>query len=225
MSRSYLILSDKLVSFTSGCDQYVITSSNYENIGIKQTQEFIAWTHLKPYNHDRKVGIISFADALTKEAQNNLLKTLEEPPHNTHIILIAKNRHALISTIQSRCHIYTYSYAKEHVLPEILLYSNITSSIQEEQVELDIQTFISTMTSHQLPTVFSYIKDFSDSHTRQDSITLLENAVYCLYQRFLKSDDISCIPDISHIEDAKQAISKNANIQLTLEHLFFSLHE
>src|SRR5439155_717596 len=50
-----------------------------------------------------KIGIVNDADLLTLQAQNALLKTLEEPGGDTVLILVAVNAAALAETILSRC--------------------------------------------------------------------------------------------------------------------------
>ena len=56
----------------------------------------------QPYESDKKVMIIWMAEALGKEG-NRLLKLIEEPPHNTHFILISEEPEAILPTILSRC--------------------------------------------------------------------------------------------------------------------------
>lgn len=55
----------------------------------------------------RRIICIDHADALTQEAQNALLKILEEPPADTVLILTAHHKHALLPTILSRTQIIT----------------------------------------------------------------------------------------------------------------------
>ena len=57
----------------------------------------------KPIRSERKVYIINDGEKMTKEAQNSLLKTLEEPPEYVVIILITSNENLLLNTIKSRC--------------------------------------------------------------------------------------------------------------------------
>lgn len=57
----------------------------------------------KPILANKKVYIIKDADTMTKEAQNCLLKTLEEPPHYIVMILIGKSEDNFLTTIKSRC--------------------------------------------------------------------------------------------------------------------------
>ena len=58
---------------------------------------------VKPYEGDRKVYIVPDADRMNPQAQNALLKTLEEPPAYTVILLLAENEETLLPTIRSRC--------------------------------------------------------------------------------------------------------------------------
>lgn len=59
--------------------------------------------NIKPYNHDYKIYMIPKADTLTVQAQNALLKTLEEPPEYAVFILLAENTAAFLPTVLSRC--------------------------------------------------------------------------------------------------------------------------
>lgn len=57
----------------------------------------------KPINSDYKVYLINDVELMTVEAQNCLLKTLEEPPEYIVIILITSNENKVLNTIKSRC--------------------------------------------------------------------------------------------------------------------------
>lgn len=63
---------------------------------------------LKPYSSARKVYIIDEAEKMNDQAQNALLKTLEEPPAYATIILLTSNLEALLQTIRSRCVTLTF---------------------------------------------------------------------------------------------------------------------
>lgn len=58
---------------------------------------------IKPYSSPYKVYIIPEADLLTVQAQNALLKTIEEPPEYAVIFLLTENADGLLPTIRSRC--------------------------------------------------------------------------------------------------------------------------
>jgi len=59
---------------------------------------------------ERNIVIIDGADSMTLRAQNRLLKTLEEPPGNSVIILLSENMENLTQTILSRCVKYRINY-------------------------------------------------------------------------------------------------------------------
>ncbi|MCI6004312.1 MAG: DNA polymerase III subunit delta' [Blautia sp.] len=58
---------------------------------------------IKPYCSPHKIYIIPDAEMMTPQAQNALLKTIEEPPEYAVIMLLTQNADALLPTIQSRC--------------------------------------------------------------------------------------------------------------------------
>ena len=74
-------------------------------IGINIVRQIKTWLAKKAYQEKKRLVLIYRAQQLTIEAQNALLKTLEEPPGNTLIILAVNNSHQLLPTIASRCQI------------------------------------------------------------------------------------------------------------------------
>lgn len=58
---------------------------------------------IKPYSGRYKIYIIPDAEKMTPQAQNAILKTIEEPPSYAIFLLLANNIEALLPTIQSRC--------------------------------------------------------------------------------------------------------------------------
>lgn len=72
-------------------------------IGVGEVREQIAATAYKPYEGRYRVWIIAEAELLTEEAQNALLKTLEEPPGSMVMVLISSSEAALLPTVSSRC--------------------------------------------------------------------------------------------------------------------------
>ena len=72
-------------------------------IKIDQIREMQRKIAEKPIISTQKVYIIDNADTMTAEAQNCLLKTLEEPPEYITIILVCSNEDTMLSTIKSRC--------------------------------------------------------------------------------------------------------------------------
>jgi len=63
----------------------------------------------RPYEAPRKACIINGADRFNQSSGNSLLKTLEEPPGNAIMILLAANIDAVLPTIRSRCQLISFS--------------------------------------------------------------------------------------------------------------------
>jgi len=76
--------------------------------------------NLKPFEGQVKFFIIDRAHLLAEEAANSLLKTLEEPPKETVIILITNDLEKIFPTIRSRCQWVLFSQASPGELKEIL---------------------------------------------------------------------------------------------------------
>jgi DNA polymerase-3 subunit delta' len=76
---------------------------------------------LKPYSGRRKIAIIDDADCLNKEGANCLLKTLEEPPPQSLVILIGTSEQRQLPTIRSRCQIVRFQPLAAEDVAELLV--------------------------------------------------------------------------------------------------------
>lgn len=73
-----------------------------KNLKIEQVRDMISWSVMRPYEAAWKIFAVCSAERLTVQAQNALLKTLEEPPAKTIYFLLVENRANLLDTIRSR---------------------------------------------------------------------------------------------------------------------------
>lgn len=80
--------------------------SNKSSFGVDDVRNIIDEIYKKPFEGDKKVIIIYEGNKLTIQAQNALLKTIEEPPEGVHIILLCESLELILDTIKSRCEIY-----------------------------------------------------------------------------------------------------------------------
>jgi DNA polymerase-3 subunit delta' len=78
-------------------------------IKIAQVRDLLQLLALRPLEGTHKVFMVDPADAMNPAAANALLKGLEEPPEESHFILLTSNPQALLLTIRSRCQTYTFS--------------------------------------------------------------------------------------------------------------------
>jgi DNA polymerase-3 subunit delta' len=73
------------------------------NLRIGAVRALDREAHFRPYEAAARIFIVDDADKMNDAASNALLKTLEEPPSTSHIILIAARADTLLPTIRSRC--------------------------------------------------------------------------------------------------------------------------
>jgi len=76
---------------------------------------------IKPYSSPYKIYIIDSADKLTEQAQNALLKTMEEPPEYAVILLLTDNIKSLLPTVLSRCVLLNLQVVDAQVIKEYLM--------------------------------------------------------------------------------------------------------
>ncbi|MFA9422779.1 MAG: DNA polymerase III subunit delta' [Sedimentibacter sp.] len=123
---------------------------NQEESSIKRENidELIDSVYKKPYESNKKVYIIKDAHSMTTQAANTFLKTLEEPPGDSVMILLTTNVNLLLPTIISRCQIIKFrnickqtikDYLKEHfnsTEETIELASNYSKGILNKAVNI-----------------------------------------------------------------------------------------
>lgn len=200
------------------------------SIGIDQIRKLGQWVARKPHSSKFKAAIIDEAEKLTHQAQNALLKTLEEPPKNTLIILTAPQETLLLPTIISRCKIIKLRL--------------------ESEIKLDKQT------SSNLLSVFCYLlstrvgerikKAQELAKTREETIIFLNQLIVFL-REFLLSKSCLSFPSprlpqsqaavslcgkltpgqivkiIKSLLKTKALIKKNVNFKLALDNFFLDL--
>lgn len=83
--------------------QTILPEEEGKQIKVDQIRELIDFINLKSQYERYKIAIITPADAMNRSAANTLLKTLEEPPAQSLLILISRRPNLLPVTIRSRC--------------------------------------------------------------------------------------------------------------------------
>ncbi|MBN2015735.1 hypothetical protein JW766_02790 [Candidatus Dojkabacteria bacterium] len=184
---------------------------NSKTIKIEQIHEFIRKTQLKPFCSHFKVGIIISSEKMTKESQNALLKTLEEPPKNTFLILTTSNIHKLIPTIISRCQVFNPS--------------------EKAGKARDLTTFRKVLESNIIER-FKLAEEIVSQKNRgkviDDTNSLIEDMLTYFREEMIKNKKntrktLQIVEIIDLIELTRNAIEKNVNVRLALESLMINL--
>lgn len=120
-------------AFSSEFDTHIINTE--EEKGIAAVKEIIKKTAQKPFNSSLSSIIILEADGLTQEAQNALLKTLEEPPEMSQIILTAPNKTTLLPTVVSRCLEISLKNEKESKKTKVMNFTSLSKKLETFEKE------------------------------------------------------------------------------------------
>jgi len=99
-------------------------------IRIDQMRLMSEQAQFRPYEGRRRVFIIDEAEWLRLEAANSILKTLEEPPSTTLIILITSKPYSLLETIRSRCQMLSFAPVGAVEIEEHLLTKKKMPSVE-----------------------------------------------------------------------------------------------
>jgi DNA polymerase-3 subunit gamma/tau len=100
-------------------DIYEIDAAS--NRGIDDIRDLREAVHTLPYESPRKVYIIDEVHALTKDAWNAFLKTLEEPPAHVVFILATTEPEKLLDTVVSRCQVFGFKTPSREMLRDTVL--------------------------------------------------------------------------------------------------------
>ena len=107
---------------------------NKSTIGVSSIRTLIEEINKKPYEGDKKVIIIYEADKMTAQAQNALLKTIEEPPKNVTMLLLCENLEVILDTVKSRCQIHKLKSLTVDEIKEFLKINYPDLSLEEIRV-------------------------------------------------------------------------------------------
>src|SRR6185295_15023404 len=84
-------------------DVLIVEPGETGSMRVDQVRDAIDRTGYRPFEGRRRVIIFDNADAMLVEAQNALLKTLEEPPPSSMFVLVTSRPDVLLPTVRSRC--------------------------------------------------------------------------------------------------------------------------
>ncbi len=201
---------------------------------IRQMQEKISE---KPITSKRKVYLIIDSDLMTKEAQNCLLKTLEEPPEYATIILIASNESKLLNTIKSRCMKVAFEGISEEQI-ESKVRELLKVEPSKELIKKSEQSIGKALYLHEKKEIYEQVDSILNNIEGQDLITTL-NKSEVLYkekeniQEILEyinvslyhTKEINKINCIKYIEETKKRLLANSNYDMCVDFLLMKLWE
>ena len=145
------------------------------SIKIEQIRQMQKSILEKPIESNKKVYIINDAETMTKEAQNCMLKTLEEPQDFIVIILIASNENNILPTVKSRC---TKIFFRNLDDADIIKYVNEKNSgidINKDILKLCNGSILKAEFVIQKIDILDKIKDFVMNIDKQNELVFFQN--------------------------------------------------
>lgn len=97
-----------------------VLANTKKSIGVEEIREFFSDVTIRPFIGDRKIYLIKDAHTMTIQAQNAVLKTVEEPPAYVVIIFISENIEKILPTIKSRSKLLKFNTYSDLQIDEIL---------------------------------------------------------------------------------------------------------
>lgn len=179
---------------------------NEKSIGISQTREGTNFLNEKPFSYKKKFLIILNSEKLTTQAQNSLLKTLEEPPSYVLILISSKTQNSLLETIVSRC--------------------RLISMKQDKNLEEELENYLSFKKIKKMSLGEKLDSCAEISKEEKDTVLeILEKWVEESREEMLKNpNEISYMKNIKRIMEVKNDLeNSNVNVRLSLEALLLSL--
>lgn len=175
-----------------------------EKLGVEEAKKIRTHLFLKPYQKGPQTAVIIKAQNLTQEAQNSLLKILEEPPLYSLIILTAPTTDNLLPTIVSRCQIIH--------LPNL----NQNSQISFNQFFPQIETLLKTDYSGR----FQFIEKLKDRESFFSSLIFFFREKLTEQRAFNNLISSGFFDDLLETQKWQQ---QNVNIRAILEYLMLRM--
>ena len=210
------------------------------SIKIEQIRELQKKIQEKPIISEKKVYIIDQADLMTKEAQNCLLKTLEEPPEFVTIILVGTNENAFLTTIKSRCMILHFNPIEDLDIKKFLENNYQMNNISQSMLDVFQGSIGKAILLRTKLEQYLELEKMIDKLDKVDLIELIEFAdvlyklkgeiydmldyINIILLKKAKKDYIytNCI---KIVENTKKRLQQNANYDMCIDNLVFNIWE
>lgn len=187
----------KQVFFSEHPDVGIVVPFN-KNILVDAIRDLEREANFRPYEARARFFIIDEADKMNDAASNALLKTLEEPPATSHIILISSRPDSLLQTILSRCQIIRFAPVGAQ---EMEAYLTATGNFSAEDARL-----VARLSAGSIGRAFSIAPEEVRSR-RNAMMQVLENVL-------VRSDRAALLAASETLADAKNKDNFGADLEI-----------
>lgn len=185
-------------------DYFELKITEKQSIGIKETKGLINWLQFKPYEFDFKLACVIQAEKMTIEAQNSLLKTLEEPPSHSFVILLTPNHKRLLRTIISRSR---------------LMKINDLEGAEDIENKTEANGDLTEILSQPLKEQVKWIEEIAKIKNPVEKKQYIYDFLEALHSKAVKAEQLH---NLKLIDKTYEGLRRNVNIKLLLENLLFN---
>lgn len=227
---------------SSNNPDYFFIEPDNGSIKIDQIRELQKRILEKPVNALKKIYIINDADTMTKEAQNCLLKTLEEPPEFIVIILICSNENSILPTVKSRCTKIYFRDLTDNEIKKYINQNNTSLIIDQDMIELCGGSISKINIVVEKKNILDDVKNLIESANDVDEIDFLSNGtvlydnrddIYLMleYIYVLLSKKINkillnkCANSMQYVQQAIKKLSYSNNYDMTIDSMLIKIWE
>lgn len=175
-------------------------SGSRQSISVDDIRDLQGDMQKKPYEDGVKVYIIHDAEKMTEQAQNALLKILEEPPERMVIILLTYNMYAILNTIISRCQVMKFNRAPERDIERYL--------VDKKGAPVSQARYIAALSDGIIGNALNFMDDEDLRNTRNEIVELSKS--------MRGSDKIDVLSRVEYFVNNKDKIDKILDIMLSL---------
>ena len=217
---------------------FIFIEPDNGSIKIDQIRNMQKEVSEKPIISNNKVCIINDADLMTVEAQNCLLKTLEEPPAYMTIILVGTNESNFLPTIKSRCTIMYFDRIKDEEIKKYLEENFREERIASNIIEISDGSIGKAINLKDKAETYENINKTIENLEKYDIIQILKNAedIYKLKDEIFEileyinvllikkaSKNYKYANCIEIVEETKRRIKANSNYNMCIDYMLFGI--
>ena len=218
----------------------IINEVEEKSIKTEKIKEMVKSVYEKPIGASKKIYIINDSQKMTKEAQNSLLKTLEEPPEYAIIILIVNNDNLLLNTIKSRCTKIKFNKLTKKEVEIVLKQQYGYKDISDNILEISDGSITHALAVYGKEEIFSEIGNIFTNIDKINIIDLLnkkdlvfkdKESIYEIldYINIIFFNKIKTNIKYTHciriVEETKDRLTKNSNYNMTIDNLLLKIWE
>lgn len=219
---------------------YMVIEPDGNSIKIEQIRFLQKKIQEKPIIASKKVYIINEAEKMTTEAQNCLLKTLEEPPEFATIILIGTQENLFLPTIKSRCMILKFMAIEDEKIKQYLQENYGVTGVPKNRLKLFQGSIGKAITLKDKQDDYDKIETLVENINQKDLLEIMQLAegLYKAKEEILEILEYINILLLEHaktnylytncieiVENTKKRLKQNANYDMCIDNMLFNLWE